>query len=127
MVLEAIKSSARIEAPIADDSPVPIGSLAVAFVCAGPSCRGDGRAKLCAVLLDAGLMIESSKCLGICEGPVAVAPIKDRWEVVEKLDGNRQRTRLVEAVTLGKPKRVRRSLVKGARRKKALRRVLKGV
>ena len=121
MVLEAIQPSSRVDTPLADDP------LVLAFVCSGPSCRGDGRAKLCAVLLDAGLTVESSKCLGICEGPVAVAPIKDRWEVVEKVDGKRQRARLVAAVTLGKPKKVRRSLVKGTRRKKALRRVLKGV
>jgi len=108
---------------LAFSSTIPLAPIA--FVCAGPSCRGDGRAKVCAVLLEAGLMVESSKCLGVCEGPVVAAPIGGRWEVVERLDGERPRNRLVKALMSGKPKKVGGRLVRGSRRKKALRRVLK--
>ena len=96
-----------------------------AIVCAGPSCRGAGRTKLCTVLLAAGLEVEASGCLGICEGPVAAAAIGDRWEVIRKVDDKRRRSRLVAAVVSGQRRQVRGRLVAGSRRKKALRRALK--
>lgn len=98
-----------------------------AIVCAGPSCRGEGRTKLCTVLLEAGLEVEASGCLGVCEGPVAAASIGDRWEVVRKVDDKRRRSKLVAAVVSGQRSKVRGRLVAGSRRKKALRRALKSV
>jgi hypothetical protein len=102
-------------------------SSVTTIVCAGPSCRGAGRTKLCTVLLEAGLEVEPSGCLGICEGPVAAAPIGDRWEVIRKVDDKRRRSRLVAAVVSGQRSKVRGRLVAGSRRKKALRRALKSV
>ena len=96
-----------------------------AIVCAGPSCQGSGRTKLCTVLLEAGLEVQASGCLGVCEGPVAAASIGDRWEVVRKVDDKRRRSRLVAAVVSGQRNKVRGRLVSGSRRKKALRRALK--
>jgi hypothetical protein len=96
-------------------------------VCAGPSCRGPGRTKLCTVLLEAGLEVEASGCLGICEGPVAAAPIGDRWEIIRKVDDKRRRAKLVSAVTSGQRSKVRGRLVAGSRRKKALRRAMKSL
>lgn len=98
-----------------------------AVVCAGPSCRGPGRTKLCTVLIEAGLEVEASGCLGICEGPVAAAPIGDRWEIIRKVDDKRRRARLVSAVTSGERRQVRGRLVAGSRRKKALRRAMKSL
>lgn len=98
-----------------------------AIVCAGPSCKGPGRNKLCTVLLEAGLEVEASSCLGICEGPVAAAPIGDRWEIIRKVDGKRRRTRLVDAVVSGQRDKVRGRLVRGSRRKRALRRAMKSI
>lgn len=96
-----------------------------AIVCAGPSCRGAGRTKLCTVLLAAGIEVEASGCLGICDGPVAAAAIGDRWEVVRKVDDKRRRSKLVAAVLSGQRRQVRGRLVAGSGRKKALRRALK--
>ena len=93
-----------------------------AIVCAGPSCRGAGRNKLCSVLLAAGVEVKASGCLGICDGPVAVAPVGDRWEVVRKVDDKRRRSKLASAVVSGQRSKIRGRLVAGSRRKKALRR-----
>jgi hypothetical protein len=82
---------------------------------------------LCTVLLEAGLEVEASGCLGVCEGPVAAASIGDRWEVVRKVDDKRRRSKLVAAVVSGQRSKVRGRLVAGSRRKKALRRALKSV
>jgi hypothetical protein len=100
-------------------------SSVTAIVCAGPSCRGAGRTKLCSVLHEAGLEVEASGCLGICDGPVAAAPIGNRWEVIRKVNDKRRRSRLVAAVMSGQRSKLRGRLVAGSRRKKALRRVLK--
>ena len=121
-----------LEAPVDHSTLVPaqpvFGKPAVtAIVCAGPSCRGPGRTKLCTVLLEAGLEVEASRCLGICEGPVAAAAIGDRWEVIRKVDDKRRRNKLVAAVISGQRGKVRGRLVGGSRRKKALRRATKPV
>lgn len=105
--------------------PVSLRSTVTAVVCAGPSCRGEGRSKLCSLLLEAGLEVEASGCLGICEGPVAAAPIGDRWEVIRKVDDKRRRSKLVKAIVSGQRSKVRGRLVAGSRRKKALRRALR--
>ena len=109
-------------AGLVDDGPLT--NSVTAIVCAGPSCRGARRNKLCSVLLAAGLEVEASACLGICEGPVAAAPIGDRWEVIRKVDDKRRRSRLAAAVVSGQRSKVRGRLVDGSRRKKALRRAL---
>ena len=114
-----------LDAPI-ERSVLP-RSTVTAVVCAGPSCRGPGRTKLCTVLLEAGLEVEASRCLGICEGPVAAAPIGDRWEIIRKVDDKRRRAKLVSAVTSGQRSKIRGRLVAGSRRKKALRRVMKSL
>lgn len=104
---------------------VSLRSSVTAIVCAGPACRGAGRTKLCSVLLAAGLEVEASGCMGICDGPVAAAPIGDRWEVVRKVNDKRRRSRLVAAVMSGQRAKLRGRLVAGSRRKKALRRALR--
>ena len=98
-----------------------------AVVCAGPSCVGRGRTKLCTVLLAAGLEVGASGCLGICEGPVAAAAIGDRWEVIRKVDDKRRRARLVDAVVSGQRSKIRGRIVGGSRRKRALKRAMKSV
>jgi hypothetical protein len=98
-----------------------------AVVCAGPSCEGRGRTKLCTVLLAAGLEVGASECLGICEGPVAAAVIGDRWEVIRKVDDKKRRTRLVDAVVSGQPSKIGGRIVGGSRRKKALKRAMRAL
>lgn len=115
-----------LDAPVGPSTALREHTVA-AIVCAGPSCRGPGRTKLCTVLLEAGLEVEASRCLGICEGPVAAAAIGHRWEVIRKVDDKRRRARLVDAVISGQRNKVRGRLVGGSRRKKALKRAMKSV
>jgi hypothetical protein len=93
-------------------------------VCAGSHCRKAGsQRRLCEALSDAGLTVVPAKCLGVCNGPVVAASIKDRVEVISRVKGSGARTRLVAALGSGRRKPVKRLLVKGGKRERALRRV----
>lgn len=94
------------------------------MVCSGSSCRkGSEQRRLCEALAEAGLVVMPTGCLGVCNGPVMAAPIKDRIEVVSRVRGSAGRRRVLSALEAGKRKQVKPLLVKGGRREKALRRV----
>lgn len=97
------------------------------LVCGGPDCakdRRDDRKALVAACAEAGVAMRSTKCLGLCHGPVAVVvrpagkPI-----VVERIRRRRHRRALV-AVANGRrlDRDVLRVPRKAKRRRRALRR-----
>jgi len=59
-------------------------------------------------------------CLGVCKGPVAMASIGGRWEVVANVKGKDARKRLVLAVTQQRQKVVKKRAVSGSRKKTAI-------
>lgn len=91
-----------------------------ALVCRGPNCRGKAQEKLCAALDDAGIAVDTTRCLGVCKGPVALLLIDDRWEVVSRIRGKRARQRALAAVTESRKRTIRSRSVRGARRRRAL-------
>lgn len=96
-------------------------------VCGGSACRGRREKeweRLIGRLDDAGLCVERSKCLDICEGPVAIVTINGQQEVVANLRSPKKQKALVEAVTRQTRSRLP-SVVKGKRRRTALTRALK--
>lgn len=68
---------------------------------------------------EAGLCSERSKCLGICEGPVAIVEIGGRQEVVGSLRSGKRQRRMIEAVLRQKRSRLP-SVITGNKRAKAL-------
>ncbi len=103
--------------------------LTPVVVCGGSACRGRREKeweRLCERLDDAGLCAERAKCLGICEGPVAVVTIGDRQEVVGSLRSGKRQRRLIDAVLRQKRSRLP-SVITGKKRTKALARAVKSL
>ena len=97
-------------------------------VCEGSTCRKSGeQRRLCRALTEAGLVVLPSPCLGVCAGPVLAGAIRDRVEVVSNIRDPDDRDRVVSALGGGKRKKVKRLLVKGGRRERALRKAAKAL
>lgn len=114
MVLE--KSSLQVRS----NSPV-------AAVCSGSSCRGENRAKLCAILEEVGYEVRPVKCLGVCDGPVAVVTVAGETRVIADIRKKEHRAKVVQALMSAKPKRLRRFTVKGSTARRAQRRAEKAL
>ena len=83
--------------------------LTPVVVCGGSACRGRREQdweRLRDRLDDAGLCAERTKCLGICEGPVAIVTIEGRQEVVAGLRSGKRQRRLIDAVLRQKRSRL---------------------
>jgi hypothetical protein len=96
-------------------------------VCSGSACRrakGDSHQTLCKALLAAGLDVKTSRCLGVCAGPVVAAPIKDRVEILSEVRGSNTIHDLTAAIAEGRAKRIKSRRVTGGRRDQARRRAL---
>jgi hypothetical protein len=99
-------------------------------VCGGSACRkatGNDRDNLCKALIAAGYDIKSSRCLGVCIGPVVAAPIKDRVEIISKVRGSSTIHDLTIAIGEGRTGPVKKRRVKGGARDKARRKALLAV
>ncbi|MEX0757150.1 MAG: hypothetical protein WD532_12285 [Acidimicrobiia bacterium] len=97
------------------------------ILCGGSACRGQREKEwesLAQRLGDAGLCVERSKCLDICEGPVAIVTIGEQEEVVADLRSRRKQKAMIDAVLRQKRSRLP-SAVKGKKRKKAINRAKK--
>ncbi len=102
--------------------PLPArGAPDVAVVCNGASCRGADRKKLCVLLQLEGIEVVPAKCLGVCDGPVAVL-LGRKPMVVSEVDSPKARARLHKALANGDEKAIKRNLVGGSKREKALKR-----
>lgn len=96
--------------------------LTPVVLCGGSSCRGKREREwehLVDRLDQAALCVERSKCLGVCDGPVAIVTIAGRQEVVARLRKGKRQRRFVEAATGQKRSRLP-STISGKARKKAL-------
>jgi hypothetical protein len=96
-------------------------------VCGGSACRkttGDDRQNLCKALIAAGYDVKSSRCLGVCIGPVVAAPFKDRVEIISKVRGSATIHDLTIAIGEGRTGPVKKRRVKGGARDKARRKAL---
>jgi hypothetical protein len=99
-------------------------------VCSGSACRktkGDGHQSLCKALAAAGYRIKTSRCLGVCIGPVVAVPINSKVEVISKVHGSRTIHDLTVAIEEGKTRRLRALRVKGGTRDKARRKALEAI
>ena len=99
-------------------------------VCGGSVCRrakGDDRENLCKALVTAGYDIASSRCLGVCMGPVVAAPIKGRVEIISKVTGSSSIHDLTTAIGGGRRGPVEERRVKGGARDRARRKALLAV
>lgn len=98
-----------------------------ALVCGGSDCRGPAQEQLCASLGAAGVDSLFVGCLDVCRGPVAVVPLKGRWEVVSRVRGPKARRRLVRALEAGKRKPIAAYRLRAGRRRKAVERGLRNL
>lgn len=103
-------------APQIDRSPTDLPVL----VCRGADCRGAAQERLCETLGDAGVDVVIVGCLGVCQGPVAMCPIGDRWEVVAKVKGEAGRECVLQALCEQRSGGLKERAVKGKRRRKAI-------
>lgn len=69
-----------------------------------------------------GIEVVPTKCLGVCNGPVAVIPLGRKPVVVSEVDSARARTRLQKAIANGDTRMLKRYAVGGGKREKALKR-----
>jgi len=96
-------------------------------VCGGSACRGRREKdweRLIGRLDEAGLCVERSKCLDVCEGPVAIVTIDGHEEVVANLRSGKKHKALVGAVVRQKRSKLP-PVVKGKKRKRAIARAMK--
>ena len=97
------------------------------IVCGGSACRGR-REKEWERLMDrlgaAGLCVERSKCLDVCEGPVAIVTIDGQEEVVANLRWAKKQRSLIDAVRRQKRSKLP-TVVSGKKRKRAITRAMK--
>lgn len=98
-------------------------------LCGGDDCAVDevsAHRKLRSALLDAGVAVVASPCLGVCHGPVAVVVVPAGQPVVlERLKKKRVRRAVVEAVTgvrIDDARLRRHEVTSRKRRRKAVRR-----
>lgn len=96
--------------------------LTPVVLCGGSSCRGRREReweRLADRLDQASLCVERSRCLGVCQGPVAIVTIAGRQEVVPRLRSGKRQHRLVEA-TVSQERSQLPNPVSGKTRRKAL-------
>ena len=91
-----------------------------AIVCNGKSCRGPARERLCEALRADGVRVVTSRCLKVCEGPVVVVAIRDRWDVVERVRSKQAQRRVIEALQRQRRAPIKKRLVEGGERRRAL-------
>lgn len=99
-----------------DRSPAALPVL----VCRGADCRGAAQERLCESLGKAGVDVVIVGCLGVCQGPVAMCPIGDRWKVVAKVKGEAGRECVLQALCDQRAGGLKARAVKGKRRRKAI-------
>lgn len=98
-------------------------------LCGGSACRGKREKeweRLSERMDDAGLGVERSKCLDVCEGPVAIVTIDGQEEVIANLRSGKRQRALIEAVVRQK-RSCLPAVVKGKKRKKAIARAKKAL
>ncbi len=96
-------------------------------VCGGSACRGRREKeweRLIGRLDDAGVCVERSKCLDVCEGPVVIVTIDGQEEVVANLRAGKKQRALVGAVLRQKRSKLP-AVITGKKRKRAIARAMK--
>jgi hypothetical protein len=97
-----------------------------AFVCEGKDCRRDTAfSSLCEALESAQIRVETVKCLGVCSGPVLVAPVRGKPRVFHKIRGHQRRVRIIDALLSDDHRSVKALTPKKSKRSKAVRTVEK--
>ena len=97
------------------------------LVCEGKDCKEDGARKLSRRLEEEGLMVEAVKCLGVCSGPVIVAPAGGKVRVLQKVRGRKRRDRVAESIAAGGAGDLTSLQPKKPKRKKAIERAEKRI
>ena len=78
------------------------------------------RERLCEALRADGVRVVTSRCLRVCEGPVVIVAIRDRWHVVERVRSKRAQRRVIEALQRQRRAPIKKRLVEGGERRRAL-------